>query len=106
MTAHTLQNYRDPALAFQEALIDRMTFSTGNPVELTMTALALRWAKDNGCHELALALVKAKRAERRAWLTRTQRDWQTKVSRRPARGRHHDSWRIREDFVRVGNGGY
>ena len=41
---------------------------------------------------------------RRANLNRTttlQRQWQTKVSRRPQRGRHHDSWTIREGYVRA-----
>lgn len=39
----------------------------------------------------------------RWWLdhdTVQQRKWQTNVSRRPARGRHHDSWAIREKYVR------
>ena len=39
----------------------------------------------------------------RWWLdyeTTHQRMWQSKVSRRPARGRHHDSWAIREKYVR------
>lgn len=31
--------------------------------------------------------------------TITQRQWQTKVSRRPQRGNHHDSWSIREKYV-------
>jgi hypothetical protein len=40
------------------------------------------------------------RADWLAWLTRTQRHWQAAVSRRPSRGRHHDSWTLRESYMR------
>ena len=79
---------------------------TGNPVDLAMTGMTLRWAKAHGCYEEAVQYALDRRARRRRWLTLTQRDWQSKVSRRPARGGHHDSWEIRERYVRIGNGGY
>lgn len=44
--------------------------------------------------------VLAKRAKYRTWVTIKQREWQTKVSKRPQRGRHHDSHPIRERYVR------
>jgi hypothetical protein len=64
------------------------------------TALALRLAKTEGCHAEVLAAVKDLRAGWLVYLTRTQRKWQTNVSRRPQRGNHHDSWSIRESYVR------
>ena len=41
-----------------------------------------------------------KRAQYQQWVTVTQRKWQSKVSRRPQRGNHHDSYQIRERYVR------
>lgn len=40
---------------------------------------------------------------RARWRTRQQlwqREWGSKVSRRPQRGNHHDSWATREAYVR------
>jgi len=67
---------------------------------LTAVGMTLRLAKAEGDYDLALAIIRAKRAGQLAWLTVTQQSWRTKVSRRPARGRHHDSWEIREKYAR------
>ena len=47
-----------------------------------------------------LKVVSQARARHRTWTIETQRKWQASVSRRPARGKHHDSWEIRERYVR------
>lgn len=42
-------------------------------------------------------------ARRFAWINSTtanQRKWQCSVSKNPAKGRHHDSWAIREQYMR------
>ena len=60
----------------------------------------LRDARARGMEDVFLAVWREKRED---WMRRnvlTQRDWQSKVSRRPQRGRHHDSWAIREKYVR------
>lgn len=46
-------------------------------------------------HEILL-----RRAKYRTWLTIKQREWQTKVSKRPSKANHHDSISIRERYVR------
>ena len=47
-----------------------------------------------------LDVVSRARAWYRTWTIETQRKWQASISRRPARGKHHDSWEIRERWVR------
>jgi ribonuclease HI len=76
--------------------------ATSNPLDLKSTALALRLAKQMGPEVYAEVLNAAlvRRQEWRTWQVRAQRKWQTNTSRRPARGRHHDSWSIREKYVR------
>jgi glutathione S-transferase len=75
---------------------------TSNPADRKSIAFALRLARVEGPEVYAqvLAYARARRAEWLRWLTLTQREWQSSVSRRPARGRHHDSWAIRESWVR------
>lgn len=82
-----------------------MVKSTGSPVDRKSTAYALRLARAEGPDVYAdiLAHAIAQRAEWRTWLTLSQRKWQTNVSRRPQRGNHHDSWTIRERYVRCSN---
>jgi hypothetical protein len=53
-----------------------------------------------GMRSEAMAMLVQRGKARLAWHTDTQREWQASVSRRPARGRHHDSWSIREKYVR------
>lgn len=62
-------------------------------------ALVLRAARTPEEKAAALRFVMDRRAERRAWVTVTQRKWQAKT-RRPSRARHHDSVAIREEYVR------
>jgi hypothetical protein len=85
--------------------LGRMNPVTGNPVDRYMVGMLLREARRVGCLGEVRATLLAMRAEWRRRLTLTQRDWQTKVSRRPARGTHHDSWSIREKYVRISGGG-
>jgi hypothetical protein len=82
------------------ALENLVLGSTNAPVDHARAVMALTWARQAGCYDQVMRLLMNKRREHRIWLTRVQRDWQTKVSRRPARGRHHDSWSIREKYVR------
>jgi hypothetical protein len=79
-----------------------MIGATNTGVDLRRTAICLRVARQMGIYDEVLAEVLAARAEWRAWEAAAQRKWQTRVSRRPARGNHHDSWSIRESYVRYG----
>lgn len=54
--------------------------------------------------EDAIVAVRAARADWRRKVTLTQRNWQSRGSRRAQRNNHHDSWAIRENYVRQGNG--
>lgn len=69
-------------------------------VDRMRNARAFAAAKTRGESAEFLAVYRAERRRWLIWLTTTQRDWQTKVSRRPQRGRHHDSWAIRERYMR------
>lgn len=71
------------------------------PVSAKKTALALRLAKSEGVATYMIAMHYAleRRRTRLNYETLNQRHWQTTVSRRPQRGRHHDSWAIRERYV-------
>lgn len=84
------------------ALCWRLVASTNGPIDRKTTAFALRLAKAYSPQMYALVLDTAltRRAEWRTRQVLNQRSWQSKVSRRPARGRHHDSWQIREKYVR------
>lgn len=74
--------------------------ATNHPVDNKRNALALRIAKAEGCYDEVLSEIRRRRAVRLQETIRSQRHWQTNVSRRPQRGRHHDSWSIREKYVR------
>lgn len=76
------------------------------PVPAKTVAIALRAAKAEGPETYAMVLGMALERRRSRLLDDTllQRKWQTKVSRRPQRGRHHDSWAIREKYVRCMKG--
>lgn len=65
-------------------------------------AMMLRSAKTPQDYLLIMRIIIEARARHLAWVTVTQRKWQSKVSRRPQRTRHHDSWAIREQYVRGG----
>ncbi len=71
-----------------------------NPANRYLAAALWRDAKANGHEEEFLAVWRERRADWVRWQVLTQRKWQTSVSRRPQRGRHHDSWSIRERYVR------
>jgi len=49
---------------------------------------------------VSLETVSRARAWWHTWTIETQRKWQASVSRRPPRGKHHDSWEQREKYVR------
>ena len=68
-------------------------------------AMMLRSAKTPQDYQLIMAIIIEARAYWRARITRWQREWQSKVSRRPQRTRHHDSWALRESYVRGGSYG-
>lgn len=76
--------------------------SKGNPVAARQLVAALAGAKALGSDayaygiELALACRKATLKRDTEW----QREWGASVSKRPGRGNHHDSWTIREGYVR------
>ena len=62
-------------------------------------AMVLRLAKLDGTYCEVAQIIMRYHRRRLDETTMLQRDWQTKVSRRPSRGRHHDSWSIREKYV-------
>lgn len=76
--------------------------SKGNRVAARQLVAALAGAKALGSDayaygvELALACRKDTLKRDTEW----QREWGTKVSRRPHRGNHYDSWAAREQYVR------
>ena len=76
--------------------------SKGNRVAARQLVAALAGAKALGSDayaygiELALACRKATLKRDTEW----QREWGASVSKRPGRGNHHDSWTIREGYVR------
>ena len=76
--------------------------SKGNRVAARQLVIALAGIKGMGSDayaygiELALACRKATLKRDTEW----QREWGTKVSKRPSRGNHHDSWATRESYVR------
>jgi hypothetical protein len=86
----------EPALHWAFESMDPVLTSPANRVVI---GALWREAKRRGVEDVFLEVYMRKRADWLLWNIRVQRDWQTKVSRRPARGRHHDSWRIRESYV-------
>lgn len=76
--------------------------SKGNPVAARQLVIALAGIKGLGSDAYAYG-VELALAARKATLvhdTQRQREWGTKVSKRVARGNHHDSWPTREAYVR------
>jgi hypothetical protein len=73
---------------------------TRYPSDLCKQALLIRSAKDSEQRAFILRTILDERAEYLKWLTIGQRDWQSKVGRTPQKGRHHDSWAMREGYVR------
>lgn len=65
------------------------------------TGVAFRDAAAKGCGDMVRAIWMARRAQRLAYLTMLQREWQRKT-RRPSRARHDDSIALREKYVRCG----
>jgi len=76
-------------------LIGQHASGGNSPSCLAVNALLIREYGDR-----ARQVILAKRAETRARDAAWQQKWATNVSRRPQRGRHHDSWSIREKYVR------
>lgn len=58
------------------------------------------FAERCGMREYAMSLLREAMRENLKWWTLTQSEWRTKTSRRPQRGKHHDSWSIREGYAR------
>lgn len=79
--------------------------SKGNPVAARQLAAALTAAKTWGtdAHAYAIELARACRKDTLRIDTDWQRKWGAGVSRRVGRGRHHDSWAMREKYVRCGS---
>lgn len=80
-----------------------LSSATMVPVDRKRAALCLRLGKQEGYYDEVAAFIMRLHRHRLDSMTMLQRDWQTKVSRRPQRGRHHDSWSIRERYVRLHN---
>jgi len=79
--------------------------SKGNPVAARQLATALSVAKtwDTEAYAYAIELARACRKDTLRIATHWQRKWGAGVSRRVGRGRHDDSWAIREKYVRCGS---
>lgn len=80
----------------QTLVIDAMAKGDTHPVSLKINALLIRAYGDE-----ARVVILARRAKHRQDTAMRQYEWRTKVSRRPLRGRHHDSWSIREKYCRA-----
>ena len=76
--------------------------SKSNPVAARQLVIALAGIKGLGSDAYAygIELVLAARKDMLRRDTERQREWGTRVSRRIARGNHHDSWSTREAYVR------
>ena len=77
--------------------------TTGHPPNLVTAGALLREARRLGQYTEALRWLARARRDNLTTLTLRQRHWMTSTSRRPARGRHHDSWAIREKYTQIGN---
>lgn len=100
MTTYTLTATDPAAQAAQWTYRTTLDPVLSAPRSRVIAVAMLRHAREHGYEALFMDEWRAKRAD---WTRRNvlvQRDWQTKVSRRPQRGRHHDSWTIREKYVR------
>jgi hypothetical protein len=85
--------------AWEAVLRLNLTPYPENPREWLMAKGLLTLARQEGREGEFYREWLARRRERLAWDFTTQRKWQSRVSRRPWRGRHHDSWEIRAKFV-------
>lgn len=94
---------RDPRLYTMQAFVIGKTYA---PVDRLRNVIALKAAKAMGLEAEVLDLIKAAHREHLIWITLTQRKWQTNTSRRPQRSRNHDSWAIRESYVRADGSHY
>jgi hypothetical protein len=94
---HT-QSHQSALFVIEQFFIGR----TNAMVDNKRNVLVLQIAKemDYATYTVVLDLILQARREHLTTLTLWQRKWQTNTSRRPARGRHHDSWSIREKYVR------
>ena len=81
-------------------MVQLTSCATNTPRDLVMQAMILREARRRGDYQWALSEIMAKRAVFKLDIQRTQSAWAMKVSRRPQRGNHHDSWAAREKYVR------
>lgn len=80
-----------------------MVKATGYPADRKSTALALRMARQLGIYNEILEYALAERRHWRKWLTLTQAKWMQSARHTGALS-HHDSWSIREQYVRIHNG--
>jgi hypothetical protein len=78
--------------------IEGMLGATRHPTDDARAVVVLRGVQPEDRAEV-VRMILDKRAERLAYTTRTQRQWQAHT-RRPSRARHHDSIEIRERYVR------
>jgi len=78
-----------------------LSSATRSPVDRQRAVIALRAAAPEERDEVR-RMILDRRAEWLTWLTIGQRKWQTNTSRRPSRQRHHDSGKIREQYVTKG----
>ena len=78
-----------------------MVRDTHFPVGRVMAGVALAEARRRGTLDDVRRVALDYRRERLDRDAMLQRHWQASVSRRPQRGRHHDSWDLREKYVRV-----
>lgn len=81
------------------ALLDELSAWYESPREWLRTKAVLAFADSMGFGDRAREVLMDKRRERLRKEVVQQRKWQTKVSRRPLRGYHSDSWAIREQYV-------
>lgn len=66
-------------------------------------AMMLRSAKTPQDYDIIMRIIMDARLMWKAYVSIQQRRWQSRTSRRPQRTRHHDSWAVREQYVRGGS---
>lgn len=95
MICYTDQEHMDEHWAFES-----MDVTLNSPANRLRIAAFYREAKRRDKVHVFWDVYRRKRAAKLTWDTVTQAKWRTIESRRPGKGKHHDSWSIREKYAR------
>ena len=93
LAGHALAQY---TLELVEKLADEVLGNASVPGDLISQKRVVLWIRSG----MPVRAAMERRDRWRVQLGEWQRKWQSRVSRRPQRDAHHDSWGIREKYVR------